>query len=84
MAENRDQMGGRAPRTKGEKEGIVITEDDVGEIRAQGEYCLIGKIWAEKKINKEAFKTVLSRIWRAEGCVSFKEIQENLWVIEFP
>jgi hypothetical protein len=37
----------------------------------------------DKKVNKEAFKTVLSRIWRADGCVVFKEIQDNLWIIEF-
>ena len=84
MVESRDQMGKKAIRTKGEKEGIAITEDDVGEIRAQGEYCSIGRIWAEKKkINKEAFKTVLSQIWHAEGCVPLKEMQENLWFIEF-
>jgi hypothetical protein len=44
---------------------------------------LIGKIWAEKKYNKEAFKTVFTRIWKVEGCVVFKEFQENMWVIEF-
>lgn len=57
-----ESMGDGAKWTKGEQEGIAITEDDVGEIRMRGENCLIGRIWAKKKINKEAFKTVLSRI----------------------
>jgi hypothetical protein len=36
-----------------------------------------------KKLNKEAFKAILTRIWRPAGRVVFKEIQENLWLFEF-
>lgn len=35
-----------------------------------------------KKLNKEAFKAILVRIWRPAGQVVFKEIQENLWLFE--
>jgi hypothetical protein len=37
----------------------------------------------QKKINKEAFKTLLLRIWRTIERVFFKEIQDNLWLFEF-
>ena len=45
--------------------------------------CLVGKIWARKQVSREAFKTVLSRIWRLVGTVVFKELQDNLWLFEF-
>lgn len=69
--------------TAGEQLGISITEEDVEETRAIGANCMVGRLWAEKKVNKEAFKSILSRIWRAEGYVEFKEIQDNLWIFEF-
>jgi hypothetical protein len=70
-------------RTKGEQLGIPITENDVKETRTIGANCLVGRLWAEKKVNREAFKSVMTRIWRAEGCVVFNEIQDNLWIFEF-
>lgn len=69
--------------TKGEHIGISITEDDIIEVKEQGANCLIGKLWTEKKINNEAFKTVLARIWKVEGSISFKELQDNLWIFKF-
>jgi hypothetical protein len=36
-----------------------------------------------KKVNKEAFKTVLSRIWRTIQGVIFKELDDNVWLFEF-
>lgn len=36
-----------------------------------------------KKIIKDTFKALMVRIWRVEGSVFFKEIQDNLWLFEF-
>ena len=47
------------------------------------ENCLVGKIWVEKPVNKEAFRMVLSKIWRLVGHVVFKELHDNLWLLEF-
>jgi hypothetical protein len=69
--------------TEGEKIGISVTEGEVGEFRERGVNCLVGKLWSEKAVNKEAFKTVLSRIWRTVGRVVFKELQDNCWLFEF-
>lgn len=49
----------------------------------KGAKCLIGRIWTDKKINKESFWTTLSRLWRTTDIISFKEIQDNLWIFEF-
>lgn len=44
----------------------------------------MGRLGMAKKINKEAFKSILTRIWRTKiGRVFFKEIQDNLWLFEF-
>ena len=48
--------------TEGEQIGIKVTEEDVVEVREHGENSLVGKLWAEKKINKGAFKSILARI----------------------
>lgn len=44
---------------------------------------MVGKIWAEKSVNKEAFRSMLSRIWQLAGQVVFKELLNNLWLFEF-
>jgi hypothetical protein len=67
----------------GEKEGIFIFVQDVADLQDKGTRCLVGRLRTDKKINKEAFQSLLSRLWRLVGRVSFKEIQENLWIIEF-
>lgn len=64
-------------------QGISVSDDEMDDLRAKGSRCLIGRLGAVKCFNKEAFKTLLLRIWRIEGQVFFKEIQENLWLFEF-
>ena len=67
----------------GERKGIEVTEGEIAGGREVGIHCLVGKLWAEKPVNREAFKTVMSRVWRMTGTVVFKELQDNLWVFEF-
>lgn len=71
------------PFTKGETQGITIEDGETEELRGRGALCLVGKLGPVKKFNKEAFKTLLSRIWRVEGRIFFKEIQETIWLFEF-
>jgi hypothetical protein len=81
--EGLENLCSRITLTGGEKEGISISEGEISDVRQKGELCLVGKLWTEKPTNKEAFKTVLSRLWRTVETVIFKEIQENLWLFEF-
>jgi hypothetical protein len=69
--------------TASESQGISVSDDGTEVLRAKGSRCLIGRLGAVKRLNKEAFKTLLLRIWRIRGQVFFKEIQENLWLFEF-
>jgi hypothetical protein len=38
----------------------------------------VGKVGSEHRVNKEAFRTVLSQIWRTVGLAMFKEVQDNI------
>jgi hypothetical protein len=69
--------------SRGEQLDIVVDDCDVEEAKQQGNNCLIGKIWAGKRVNREAFINVFKRIWRTEKEVGFKEIQHNVWIFEF-
>jgi hypothetical protein len=44
---------------------------------------LVGKVWAEKSVNKEAFMSVMSTIWRTAGGVKFRDLKDNMWLFEF-
>lgn len=76
-------MEGVSFPTTGEQIGITITDEDIAVNREKGERCLIGRVRREKKINKDVFRKSISRLWRTGKPISFKEIQENLWVFEF-
>jgi hypothetical protein len=80
MAEELEELCGNISLTEGEKSGINISEGEVVEAREKGTRCLVGKIWFGKRINKDAFKQVLSRLWRTRRGVIFKEVQDNLWI----
>jgi hypothetical protein len=83
MADQLEKLCGSISLTEGEKVGLTITEGEVDEVRAQGGRCLVGKVWMGRRANKEAFKTVLSRIWRIFHGVIFKELDDNIWLFEF-
>jgi hypothetical protein len=71
------------PLTEGEQRGIDVSDEETEVLRSKGSKCLVGRLGVAKEFNKEAFKSLLVRIWRTMGRVFFKEIQENLWLFEF-
>lgn len=66
-----------------EKQGIKIGIEDVANLCERGSKCLVGRLGVPKRVNKEAFKSLLTRIWRTGRDIFFKEISENLWLFEF-
>jgi hypothetical protein len=82
MAEKYGGSSRTFPLTTGEKQGILIEDDETVDLQSKGELCLVGRLGVAKKINKEAFKATMVRVWKLEGRVFFKEIQPNLWLIE--
>jgi hypothetical protein len=83
MEDDLERLCSNISLTEGERHGIMVTDGDVAEIQAKSVNCLVGKLWLEKLVNKEAFKTVLTRIWRIAGRVVFKELQDNCWLFDF-
>lgn len=83
MAEELEKLCGKITLTEGERVGVVICEGEIADGREKGERCLVGRIGGERRVNKEAFRSVLSRIWRLSGSVLFKEVLDNVWVFEF-
>jgi predicted DNA-binding antitoxin AbrB/MazE fold protein len=62
MPTDLEKLCSKITLSEGEKVGITIIEDEIAEVCMIGEQCLVGRIWAEKQINKDAFKSVLSRL----------------------
>lgn len=83
MAEDLEKQLAHFSLTEGEQTGIVVLDSEVEELELIGERCLVGCIIAEKSINREVFRSLMSTLWRVKDGIQFKEIQENLWVIEF-
>jgi hypothetical protein len=83
MSGDYEDKVGNFPLTEGEKQSIQLGAEEVEELRIKGKRCLVGRLDVPKRINKKAFKTFLSRIWRLGGDLFCKEIQDNLWIFEF-
>lgn len=83
MAEEFGVFNGGEQFLEEEIQGIDIGEDETEELCTKGSQCLVGRLGVAKRIHKEAFKALLTRIWRTVGSVFFKEIQDNLWLFEF-
>jgi hypothetical protein len=64
MADNLEDLCGKLSLAKGEKVRIKVEELEVSDARVIAGKCLVGKVWTDKNVNKEAFKLVLSNIWR--------------------
>jgi hypothetical protein len=83
MVEDYRERFGKFSLVGGKKQRIHIGLEDVADLCAKASKCLVGRLGAPKQVNKEAFKALLTRIWRTGGDIFFKELNENLWLFEF-
>jgi hypothetical protein len=83
MAEEIEKLCGKISLTGGENKGLIICEGELAGGRERADRCLVGKVGSDRRVNKEAFQTVLSQLWRTVGSVMFKEVQDNIWLFEF-
>ncbi|XP_042964752.1 uncharacterized protein LOC122298976 [Carya illinoinensis] len=49
----------------------------------QGKLCIIGRVLSERGVNNKAFRSTMSKIWRLEGWICFKDLNEQCFLIEF-
>jgi hypothetical protein len=81
MEELVEKLGEGMRLSEGEKASIVITEDDTADQRLRNGRCLIGRIMSDRRVQKEAFKAFMARLWKTTGKVVFKELEDNLWLL---
>jgi hypothetical protein len=84
MEDLTERMSEGMKLSEGERREITINEMDTADLRGRSERCLLGRLMSDRRIQKEAFKTLMSRLWKTAEAVTFKEIQDNLWLLEFP
>jgi hypothetical protein len=83
MDEIIESMANSMSLTEGEKKGITITEVDTANLREKNGCCLLGKLMLERRIQNEAFKSLMTTLWKTLADLAFKELYDNLWLLEF-
>ncbi|XP_035544650.1 uncharacterized protein LOC118348031 [Juglans regia] len=83
MDEELSELWNKFSLTEEERYEIVITDQDIETNMERGKLCLVGKVIADKKINKDAFKNMLVKVWKSCPGPKIIEVGENLYVFEF-
>ncbi|XP_042983301.1 uncharacterized protein LOC122312703 [Carya illinoinensis] len=74
-------------------EGLTLTEQENDTMKveseileplvAKGKRCLLIQVNADRVVNKQAFKTTMSKVWKSDGWIQFKELGDNKMLVEF-
>lgn len=64
--------------TDNEKDSVVISAEEIHPTLLQGQFCLVGKIIAERRINHEAFKTNMTKVWKFLLAFTITGVGDNL------
>jgi hypothetical protein len=62
MTEELEELYGRISLSEKEKIEIKVDEDDVSKARESIGKCLVGKVWTEKTVNREAFRSIMASV----------------------
>lgn len=65
------------------KDEVVNTGKNIKETMERGKLCLVGKVIADKKRGREAFKNTMLKVWKF--CVGTKiiEVGDKLYIFKF-
>lgn len=83
MSDELSSMWGKLSLTTTEKTGIAIQLEDVAETTRRGGLCLVGKLLSARVVGCEIVRTTLLRAWHLIESVSFKTLNDNLFLLEF-
>lgn len=74
-------------------EGFTLREQEFDTVRVEkdvlehliekGKRCLLMLINADRVVNREAFRTTMSNVWRPERWIQFKDMGDNRVLVEF-
>ncbi|XP_042950139.1 uncharacterized protein LOC122282255 [Carya illinoinensis] len=62
---------------------IKIQAEDSRTKAIRENACVVGRILSEKGVNNEAFRNTIAQVWRLEGWVRFKDLNDQCFLIEF-
>ncbi|TXG69259.1 hypothetical protein EZV62_004194 [Acer yangbiense] len=69
---------------KDEDREIHQISEDVGEEGVQDvDHCLVGKVLSGKRVNREAFISVIEHLWNPFGKVEIESVGENVFMFHF-
>ncbi|KAF5477665.1 hypothetical protein F2P56_004284, partial [Juglans regia] len=83
MEEEMSKQWERLTLTEEEKEGVALKLQPTISTMRTNHFCLLVMIVVEKFINREAFKSTMSKIWKCDSWLQFSEVGTNKYLIEF-
>lgn len=69
--------------TEEEKQEIIPPKEAVINSETKGQHCPLALIINYKTVNKEAFRSTLAKFWSSDGWLTFREVGENRFLVEF-
>jgi len=71
-------------RSTGAEEEIIIADDiEFDEKDNQIALCVYSKLLTEKSFNPRAMKTIFSNIWRPDKGIVIRDLDTNLFAVQF-
>jgi hypothetical protein len=83
ITEDVTKMWERFTLLEEESVGIQTHEGDFEPLVGRGSSCVVGKLLADRTVGKEVIKTPLIRAWQPQKRVSFKNVGNNMFLIDF-
>ncbi|TXG73181.1 hypothetical protein EZV62_001760 [Acer yangbiense] len=68
-----------------DEDGVIHQiSEEVGRIEEEDvDHCLVGKVLSRKRVNKDAFKSVIEHLWNPFGNVEIEVVGENVFLFYF-
>ncbi|CAL9000064.1 unnamed protein product [Prunus brigantina] len=83
MEELEKRFGVNLCLSEKERTGLVFAEEDIGDLWRGSQFTLVARVVTHKSVNREAFVSVFSRLWKGKDGVSIKEIGERRFLVRF-
>ncbi|KAG7964093.1 hypothetical protein I3843_09G150700 [Carya illinoinensis] len=69
--------------TDNEEAMVKLEEQDVLAAAQRGINCLLAMVICERNFNKEAFRSTMPQVWKTERGITFTEVGDHTFIIEF-
>jgi hypothetical protein len=83
MPEDFTKMWERFNLLDEEDEELIAPEEEVEPLVERGSVCVVRKLLADRIVGREILKTSMIRAWQPQGRVTFKNLGENLLLVDF-